>query len=375
MAMSDVQRREEEEQRVIEARIRARNDNEGEDPEPRARTSSDFGRQVLQSQSSFTEDDRVALEEQMRMQHLHPLSLRIEQEAEERRSQNERNYYMNQSNRMSQLRSADSVLRSTRRSRLGRTTSDSLLTSTPGSSRWINPTTTSNSTNRDWNQIVESFERGGGQVQSLDDLVVIEAAILLSMEEEAARRSQQQNSEDGAAAASPSEDGNDETSGLDIGNNSLSSFPGVERALSRRRPDPDASLRSRFMRSSSTHMHPAERIYMSEDDQIAVAIAMSMREQERARREENSSSNNEEKSGDSKPPASGPSELPMVSEENAEDEVEENQAEDAALDADYMEEEKVEEQEDSGIENLGPEESGVASNVEISEDVERSKED
>jgi hypothetical protein len=35
---------------------------------------------------------------------------------------------------------------------------------------------------------VAAFERGGnGEVQSLDDLVVLEAAILLSMEEDARR--------------------------------------------------------------------------------------------------------------------------------------------------------------------------------------------
>ena len=38
---------------------------------------------------------------------------------------------------------------------------------------------------RDWNEIINAYERGGGEVQSLDDLVVLEAAIILSMEEQA----------------------------------------------------------------------------------------------------------------------------------------------------------------------------------------------
>ena len=86
MKAYDIQRREEEEQRVVEAKIKARNENElsaydhSSDTENRERTGSDFGRFVLQSQNSFTEEDRIMLEEQMRAQHTHPLTRRMEQE-------------------------------------------------------------------------------------------------------------------------------------------------------------------------------------------------------------------------------------------------------------------------------------------------------
>ena len=38
---------------------------------------------------------------------------------------------------------------------------------------------------RDWDAIINAYERGVGEVQSLDDLVVLEAVIILSKEEQA----------------------------------------------------------------------------------------------------------------------------------------------------------------------------------------------
>jgi len=118
------------------------------------------------SSLAMTPEERRALETEMRAQHTHPLTMRLEQEEAERRMRNEMAYYQNRSN------SNRRTIADVRRQAAGRPP--------PG---------------RDWNRIVDAFERTGGETavnsnnaRQLDDLVVLEAAIMLSMDEEARRR-------------------------------------------------------------------------------------------------------------------------------------------------------------------------------------------
>jgi hypothetical protein len=121
---------------------------------------------------AMTPEERIRLEEEMKAQHSHPLALRVEAEAQERRLQNEQAYYRSNS-------AGNHTFRAQRASDLFR--NDGSTGAAPG--RRLRYRTA-----RDWNEIVEAYERGGnGEVNSLDDLVVLEAAILLSMEEEARR--------------------------------------------------------------------------------------------------------------------------------------------------------------------------------------------
>jgi len=106
----------------------------------------------LLSAVAITPDERRELEARMSAQNEHPLAQRLQEEESERRMQNEMEYYRNQITNQ-QLREQSQ--------RQG------------------------NRSGRDWNRIVDAFESGGnGQVQSLDDLVVLEAAIMLSMQQE-----------------------------------------------------------------------------------------------------------------------------------------------------------------------------------------------
>ena len=135
---------------------------------------------------AMTPEERRRLEDEMRAQHAHPLSLRVEAEAHERRLQNEQAYYRSNS-------AGGSALRSQRATDFFRSNSSNMASAT----RRLRHRGA-----RDWNQIVESFENDGA-MNSLDDLVVLEAAILLSMEEEARQgregdTSAQQSSLDGA---------------------------------------------------------------------------------------------------------------------------------------------------------------------------------
>lgn len=219
--------RDQEEQRVIEAEIRsrARVATDGSvEPSGTAETSSSsaattpeksFGSSLEQHTrflrarsgsvasegsgcpSSFTDvgdiaalamtpEERSMLEEEMRRQHSHPLAQRLQAEEDERRLQNDLNYYQAQSLRLHELRA--------RRATLARTLAGSEPPSPPSSSSSAAGRSgpAPGRSSRDWNRIVEAFESSGGnrQVQSLDDLVVLEAAILLSMEEEARQRDQ-----------------------------------------------------------------------------------------------------------------------------------------------------------------------------------------
>lgn len=310
-----VKERHADEQRVIEATIRARADtfeslpSDSGSSEPGSPTPG-FGSslqqnsrvQMMRARSeslsstdpdaamsddemmlalAVSENERRALEEEMRQQHTHPLARQVEQEAEERRIENERNYYRSNSARVNEARAADLLRRgmgtSGRRNRSGRTIS------VRGS--------------RNWNDIVDAFERGGGgEVQSLDDLVVLEAALVLSMEEESRRRSQ----------------GNNEGGGFDAAQHAREGFPLVERFLSRRdsrntdesegsRSSADLSetiqglarrmsnsrARRQFGRTLSNPMvgDPGLR-YISEAEQIEMAIALSLQQAQEAGNEE-----------------------------------------------------------------------------------------
>jgi hypothetical protein len=163
---------------------------------------------------AMTAAERSALEAEMRAQHQHPLTRRIQQEEAERRLQNQLNYYhqrqqeqqQQRQRALQQLQQYNSYSGSGGES--GRPRAYLTLNGPPDAGRLGNNASTgggasavSGSTSsgggRDWNRIVSAFEQGGrngGAVQSLDDLVVLEAAIMLSMEEEARRQQGRQQS-------------------------------------------------------------------------------------------------------------------------------------------------------------------------------------
>jgi hypothetical protein len=190
---------------------------------------------VLQS-LAMTPDERRRLEDQMRAQHSHPVALRIQAEAAERRLQNEQAYYRTHIGSL-QAASDPRVQRTAELLRSAATTSGG------GSSRRIRGTTTrggmsnsSSGSTRDWNQIVEAFERGGnGEVQSIDDLVVLEAAILLSMEEEARNQNNSRTATD-SGGEDDDEDEN-ENDDFDVARHARDGFPLVRSFLAARGED------------------------------------------------------------------------------------------------------------------------------------------
>ena len=275
MLESQIQEREQEEQRVIEARIREQNgpkavenyikgdnnpnnhqnclqaNSSGESTSygsslqeddmvkiMRARSESFASSEnndqhdektVLQS-LAMTPEERRRLEDQMRAQHSHPVALRIQAEAAERRLQNERAYHRTHSET---LRASDPRVQRT--AELLRSTT---ATGGGGSSRRIRGarggTSSSGSSSRDWNQIVEAFERGGnGEVQSIDDLVVLEAAILLSMEEEARHA----RTGDGGDDNDDDDDDDDDDDNFDAARHARDGFPLVRSFLAARGED------------------------------------------------------------------------------------------------------------------------------------------
>ncbi|KAL7566120.1 hypothetical protein ACA910_003893 [Epithemia clementina (nom. ined.)] len=118
---------------------------------------------------AMTPAERQALEAEMKAQHHHPLAQRMQQEEAERRFRNEMEYL--NSPQYQQRQQQEQRLRDLHARRL-------LLGRSGGGS--------THRTTRDWNRIVEAFESGtaGNAVHSLDDLVVLEAAIMLSSMEQ-----------------------------------------------------------------------------------------------------------------------------------------------------------------------------------------------
>ena len=299
MEEDQIHEREAEEQRLIEARIRERATSGAEDDTGKSSTESEFGSSLAQNDfvammrsrsESFasseensnpnilddtamiqslamTPEERRRLEDQMRAQHSHPLALRVEAEAAERRLENERGYY----------RTHSGSLRDARAQRAAE-----MLRASGGVPR---RNRTRGSGGRDWNQIVDAFERGGnGEVHSIDDLVVLEAAILLSMEEEARR-------------ARSGED----PSSFDAARHARDGFPLVRSFLAARGEEGVASneqlqsmarhlgnsrrsRRSHLLRgrtTGDTTLDTAALLMrgLTEEDQLAMAIAASLQEQ------------------------------------------------------------------------------------------------
>ena len=274
MDAAAVEERQSNEQKVLDAKIRARGSSSDENNGGfgssleqntavrlmRARSesmSSSTGGDNDVASVAMTPEDRHVLEEEIRSQHTHPLARQVEQEAEERRIENERNFY-----------------RSARGSRVARMASDSRLL---GNRRASN--------SRNWNQIVDAFEsHGNGEVNSLDDLVVLEAAILLSMAEEDRRR-------DGGTAGNDDNNNNDDRNETSFNavEHARQGFPLVQSMVTdSNRPSfatarrPSGSRRARSLRHLQ-HRDPSDLSSIllrgiSEAEQIEMAIAMSLQQ-------------------------------------------------------------------------------------------------
>mmetsp|Transcript_86174 Transcript_86174/g.248851 ORF Transcript_86174/g.248851 Transcript_86174/m.248851 type:complete len:494 (-) Transcript_86174:150-1631(-) len=252
--------------------------------------------QMIQS-LAMTPEERARLEAEMRNQNLHPLSLQVQAEAEQRRNSNDRAYH---------------------RDRLGQYGASSLR-----GRRY-----------RDWNSIVEAYESSGnGAVHSLDDLVVLEAAILLSMEEESRRG-----------------EGDNPNGDFDAASHARQGFPLVRSFLANRgRPGEgstsqmmqllhgmshgsDRGRRHQDPRSVAAHLStatsPASSLLlrgMSEEEQIAMAIAASMQDQaaassstEEINNENDQAEDSEDDDGDTADEEAG-SWLPGFDDENSGD--------------------------------------------------------
>lgn len=203
---------------------------------------------------AMTPEERQLLEAEMRAQHSHPLSMRLEAEESERRLNNEREYYRAQTGRLRELRARRELLHnsmmggSVGSSSSGRAQAadnsnrdgNNMLTTLPPTSpasrrrhrgsRDPPDGASQPQMGRDWNRIVDAFESSGnGSIQSLDDLVVLEAAIVLSMEEEATRR---RGESSGADSNEGEEDEGD--ANVDAARHAREGFPLARARISRR---------------------------------------------------------------------------------------------------------------------------------------------
>lgn len=284
----EIQEREEKEQRMIELTIQARANGESvatpiekvsegfgsslENNEfvnrARSRTASEDSRGVninndihLLRQLSLSSEDRLALEREMRAQHTHPLALQMDAEAEERRIARELEYYRNNPQRTSEaamlrarMMGSDSF-----RNRISRMNSDNMRMMSPISGR-------------------RTFQDFSGS-SSIDDMVVLEAALLLSMEEA--------RSNGGARPFGLSAD--------------------LEGSLRRFRGSGRSASLSALMDTASTHRFQPS---VSEEEQLAMAIALSMQEQQGQNEEKGDNTDGPSSDVARGPPESAPSPKP-----------------------------------------------------------------
>mmetsp|Transcript_5198 Transcript_5198/g.9535 ORF Transcript_5198/g.9535 Transcript_5198/m.9535 type:complete len:545 (+) Transcript_5198:71-1705(+) len=295
MDAAAVQERQSNEQQVLEAKMRARDEDNctgfGSSMEQntavrlmRARSesmSSSTGGETDVASVAMTPEDRHVLEEEIRAQHTHPLARRVEQEAEERRIENERNFYRSSRGlRIARMAASDSRLLGNRRA----------------------------SNSRNWNEIVNAFEsHGNGEVNSLDDLVVLEAAIMLSMAEEDRRR-------EGGTTSSDNNDETDETN-FNAVEHARQGFPLVQSMLTdSNRPSalarrPSASRRARSLRHLQ-HRDAGDLSNIllrgiSEAEQIEMAIAMSLQQSQQSEQPDNSNDEQAQQENQQETPGQG----------------------------------------------------------------------
>lgn len=393
MNSSDIIKRNEEEQCVIEAMIKAQNNREvNNDPAPTASSSTsndhteevglsnenptdslEFGAQLQKQQNEWqrsrnnsfdieglnesgsialSPEERHLLEEEMRAQHNHPLSLSMRREAEQRREENEREFFRQHGHRLSSyqrglLFGAAAANGNFRLSSRQNSLSRSQLNQTP---RLLSIAQGGQSGSRDWSQLVEAFQSTDDtDTQSFDDIVLLEAALLMSMEDQLTRRSENQTTERGSnadsgestnnASSAASEEPNEQevqrsSSSEDIRsrNDYLQEFTSRR---SRRRQRYDGNRNSDLMTDvdwrgiinsrigrNSRNFSASEILVpgISEEEQVALAIALSLREdqanQERQTNVEESnnpqqeqssseSSENVNNSNESQPPNNG----------------------------------------------------------------------
>jgi len=294
------------EQNETVRRMRAR--SESVSSETTGIADSPVPEEQMLRQMSLTLEDRQLLEKQVKAQHTHPLARRIEAEAENRRVSNEREYHQTNSGRIQEARVAE-LLRF-QGSSISRIRRRAPASGTVGSS---------DERRRGWNQIVDAFERGGnGTIQTLDDFVVLEAALILSVEQENRRTStpsvsdENGNEFDAPAPAragfplglmSGQTDGNDPTSSQANGSPAASHEDRPENTLvrsflnspARRLRGTGQRLRAGRSMSNAT-MHTARMLMrgITEEEQVAMAIAESLRESEIVERGSNGGGENQD---------------------------------------------------------------------------------
>lgn len=331
LTVEEIREREVEEQRVMEAVIKSREiaaesnkenggtSNENSDfgstlakdsrvAEMRARSESITSSGSDHNQTddniirslSMTPEERRRLEDEMKAQLVHPVALREQAMAEEQRLDHDRAYSRSHGGGSVRMQRALERLRSNSRYQ--------------------------NRRGRDWNQIVDAFERGGnGQVRTLDDLVVLEAAIMLGMEQDRRAR--------------------EDSNGFDASIRTREGFP-LARPLFNRREEETSpqNVRSRSFGERSrerqsmgdTAMDTAALLMrgISEEDQVAMAIAASLQDQ---------NTNDNEENHNAEEDTENDSDSEFVDEDGESDELNDNELLQDANDLDIVEEEMEEE--------------------------------
>ena len=331
LTVEEIREKEVEEQRVMEAVIKSREiaaesnkenggtSNENSDfgstlakdsrvAEMRARSESITSSGSDHNQTddniirslSMTPEERRRLEDEMKAQLVHPVALREQAMAEEQRLDHDRAYSRSHGGGSVRMQRALERLRSNSRYQ--------------------------NRRGRDWNQIVDAFERGGnGQVRTLDDLVVLEAAIMLGMEQDRRAR--------------------EDSNGFDASIRTREGFP-LARPLFNRREEETSpqNVRSRSFGERSrerqsmgdTAMDTAALLMrgISEEDQVAMAIAASLQDQ---------NTNDNEENHNAEEDTENDSDSEFVDEDGESDELNDNELLQDANDLDIVEEEMEEE--------------------------------
>ncbi|OEU19985.1 hypothetical protein FRACYDRAFT_148429, partial [Fragilariopsis cylindrus CCMP1102] len=200
---------------------------------------------------AMTTEERECLEDEMRAQHLHPLVLELEAEAQERRLENDR-AYRSSTGRRNTARAQQTV---------------DLLRNHSGDSE----------STRNWDQLANFFERGDA-ANSIDDMSALEAAILFSLGEDRSTLSLLTGQMDDTSSGGSTNGREEEDSTAPASGNLNSSRRGRVQ-LMRSSLGALSAARQRGMGSVTLDTASLMMRGLSEDDQISMAIAASLQDQ------------------------------------------------------------------------------------------------
>mmetsp|Transcript_39534 Transcript_39534/g.47524 ORF Transcript_39534/g.47524 Transcript_39534/m.47524 type:complete len:621 (-) Transcript_39534:135-1997(-) len=209
-------------------------------------------------------EERKTLEQDINAQHMHPIALQMAEEAEQRRTANTIAHASSRVRLMQQRTNSERLLG---RRMVPFSDAGSRLRRSFGGRQMM----------REWSSLTNAFDTDNdvGNMNSMDDMVVIEAAILLSMEEAARRAAGETN--DASSGVENESESTEEGTREGVGSSIRQSILSIRRDIQNQNRSNADSNESNEVITPSSDEGPPSRIWRRDRPSMFSSIASSMR--------------------------------------------------------------------------------------------------